>query len=258
MEEKERRTAAPEPSESAAPNPLPRLHPVIKDARAVLFDAGGTLTHPDWERIALLLKRETGRAFEALELRRALYRALREIDAQLSEEKVHAVRTRRPGWVFHDLFLALGLDEETCVRLHSQVIAAHDEKHLWCGLDPDAPRVVKELKRAGLCVGVISNTEDGRLKELVEIASHFDLLVDSYLVGVSKPETLIFHKALSQLALAPAEAVYVGDSYGHDIVGARGAGLSAILLDPLDIYPLSDCPRIHSLGELVGGATSLR
>lgn len=255
MEENEREAAVKSYKSAESSNLLPRLHPLLRDARAVLFDAGGTLTHPDWERIARLLKQETGRAFETLKMRRTLYEALRLVDARLSEEKVHNVHTRRQGWIFHDLFSALGIDEETCDRLRVQLVAAHNEKHMWCSLDPEAPRVVNELKRAGLHVGVISNTEDGRLKELlelVEIAAHFDLLVDSYLVGMRKPDAIIFQHALKQLALAPHEAVYIGDSYGHDVLGARRAGLRAILLDPLDIYEKSDCPRIHALSELTG------
>jgi len=234
-----------------------RLYPLLRGARAVLFDAGGTLTHPDWERIALLAKLETGRDFEAAEMRRALYESLRAVDARLFEETFRASHTRRPGWGFQDMFCSLGVDEATCERLRLRLIAAHSEKHVWCSLDPDVPRVVNELKREGLRVGVISNTEDGRLKELfemLEIASHFDLLVDSYICGVRKPDAAIFHHALEQLKIAPDEAVYVGDSYGHDVLGARRAGLRAILLDPLDIYAESDCARIHSLGELVSRA----
>jgi HAD superfamily hydrolase (TIGR01662 family) len=233
-------------------NPASSLHPLLRGARAVLFDAGGTLTHPDWERIARLAERETGRAFDTAEMRRRLYESLRVIDGRLSEETIRA-HTHRPGWVFRDMFGALGVDEESCARLAVQVVATHDEKHLWCGLDPAAPRVLTELKKAGLKIAVISNTEDGRLEELlrlVEIAAHFGLLIDSHLVGLRKPDPAIFHYTLEQLGVAPHEAVYIGDSYGHDVLGAGQAGLQAILLDPLDLYLESDCPRIHSLSEL--------
>ncbi|MGH9945110.1 MAG: HAD hydrolase-like protein, partial [Pyrinomonadaceae bacterium] len=51
--------------------------------------------------------------------------------------------------------------------------------------------------------------------------------------------------------LAPAEAVYVGDSYGHDALAARAAGLRAILLDPLNLYPDAVCARIGGLRDLI-------
>lgn len=233
-------------------NTASSLHPVLRGARAVLFDAGGTLSHPDWERIAQLAEQEMGRSFDTAEMRRRLYESMRVIDGRLSEETIRA-HTQRPGWVFRDMFGALGVDEETRARLAVQIQATHDEKHLWCGLDPSAPRVLSELKMAGLRIAVISNTEDGRLEELLkllEIAAHFDLLVDSHLVGLRKPDPAIFHYTLEQLGVAPREAVYIGDSYGHDVLGAQQAGLQAILLDPLDLYLESDCPRIHSLSEL--------
>lgn len=104
-------------------------------------------------------------------------------------------------------------------------------------------------------VGVISNTEDGRLEEVLKltgICERFDVLVDSYAVGLRKPDAAIFHYALEQLGVEPSEAVYVGDSYGHDVVGAQGAGLRAILLDPLEMHTASDCPTIRTLRELTG------
>ena len=254
MSQKEKgKAAAFKPDESdPGVNSASALHPLLDGARAVLFDAGGTLAHPDWERIALLAEREINRTFSPKEMRDSFYESLRLVDGRLSEESVRA-HTGRQGWVFRDMFGALGVDDEACDRLAMQVLKAHDEKHLWCGLDPDVPRVVGELKRAGLSVGVISNTEDGRLEEmckLLEIAVHFDLLVDSHVVGLRKPDAAIFHYALEQLNVAPHEAIYIGDSYGHDVLGAQNAGLRAILLDPLNLYLESDCPRINALSEL--------
>jgi putative hydrolase of the HAD superfamily len=231
------------------------LHPLLRDARAVLFDAGGTLVHPDWSRLARLAEAETGRTFAPEEMRRMLYEALRLVDAKLSTGNGRAAHTQRPGWLFRDMFCALGVDEESCERMSAPMLAEHERRHLWCDLDPEAANVIAELKRAGLRVGVISNTEDGRARETIEeIADEFDLLVDSFMVGLRKPDAAIFHHALEQLNVAPHEAVYVGDSYGHDVLGARSAGLKAILLDPLDFYTGSDCPRIHALKELTEDA----
>jgi putative hydrolase of the HAD superfamily len=238
-------------------NPPSSLHPLLRTARAVLFDVGGTLTHPDWARLALIAGQETGGVFEPTEMRRALCERLREFDAQLFATSVASAHSKRPGWLFHDMFRALGVDEEACERLATKLLEAHEQKHLWCGLDPQAAHVVARLKSAGLRVGVISNTEDGRVEELLEmmeIAAHFELLIDSHLVGLRKPETAIFSYALERLNVAADDAVYVGDSYGHDVQGARRAGLRAILLDPLDLYQESDCARIHSLSELTGDA----
>jgi FMN phosphatase YigB (HAD superfamily) len=42
----------------------------------------------------------------------------------------------------------------------------------------------------------------------------------------------------------------VGDLYNIDVVGARAAGLQAVLLDSAGLYPAADCPRVPGLGAL--------
>ncbi|MDQ3820293.1 MAG: HAD-IA family hydrolase, partial [Acidobacteriota bacterium] len=198
------------------------LHPLLRDARAVLFDAGGTLVHPDWSRLARIAEAETGRTFAPEEMRRMFYEVLRGVDRNISEGNNPVARTERPGWIFHDMFCALGVDLESCERMSAPLLAEHERRHLWCEIDREAPAVIAELKGAGLRVGVISNTEDGRVREsLEEIADQFDLLVDSFIVGLRKPDVRIFQYAIGQLRVAAHEAVYVGDSYGHDVLGAE-------------------------------------
>jgi putative hydrolase of the HAD superfamily len=101
---------------------------------------------------------------------------------------------------------------------------------------------------------VISNTEDGRVNDsltLAELASHFEFVIDSHLVGCSKPEPAIFQIALDRLSLDASQAAYVGDSYGYDVLGAQRAGLYPILLDRAASYPGARFCRIRSLRELI-------
>ena len=159
-------------------------------------------------------------------------------------------------WTFRGMYSGLGLDEAACETLVGRIDSTHAERHVWCGVDPDAPRVVDGLKRAGLLVGVISNTEDGRLRDSLEaagLAESFDLQIDSHLVGCRKPDAAIFRLALEGLGVEAGEAAFVGDSYAHDALAARAAGLRAVLLDPLDLHPESVCPRIRRLGDLLRG-----
>ena len=48
----------------------------------------------------------------------------------------------------------------------------------------------------------------------------------------------------------PSEAAYVGDNYFADVVGARAAGLTPVLLDPRGIFDDPECAVIHSFTEL--------
>lgn len=231
------------------------LHPILKKARAVLFDAGGTLVHPDWRRLVSLVAEQTGRSLTDIELQRVLRETLRDADAGLQRGVSPPEYMRRQGWVFRQTYTALGLDEKMCDLVHKRADELHAERHLWCELDPDAPPVLAALKEAGLKIAVISNTEDGRLEELlelVEIAHHFDLLVDSHAVGHRKPEAQIFRLALERLGVEPEEAVYVGDLYGHDVRGAESVGMRAVLIDPFHLHQDKECTRIAALAELIG------
>lgn len=232
--------------------PSSELHPSLRGARACVFDAGGTLIHPDWPRLAALAARHAGRGFGADEMRRAFGEMLRCVGAPQPGGRV--IKQGGRHWTFRAMYEGLGLDEDACESLVGSIDAAHAERHIWCGCDPDAPRVIDGLKSRGLLVAVVSNTEDGRAREALEaagLAARFDVVVDSHLVGVSKPDPAIFRRALELLNVGPREAVFVGDSYAHDALAALSAGLGAVLLDPFDLHPDAACPRIRRLGDLL-------
>jgi HAD superfamily hydrolase (TIGR01509 family) len=231
---------------------LTKLHPILNGARACLFDAGGTLIHPDWERLAGLAEEAAGRRFGAEEMRRAFGEMLKCVNEPTPGGRV--IEQSGSHWTFRAMYGGLGLDEAACAEVVGRIDAAHAERHVWCGCDAEAPRVIDELKGRGLLVAVISNTEDGRVREALEaagLAGRFDVIVDSHLVGFSKPDPAIFRHALGLLEVEPHEAVFVGDSYAHDALAAQAAGMRAVLLDPLDLHPEAACPRIRALGDLL-------
>lgn len=47
-------------------------------------------------------------------------------------------------------------------------------------------------------------------------------------LGVGKPHREIFEAARAKLGLSPEELCFVGDAYGHDILGAKNAGWKAV------------------------------
>lgn len=74
-------------------------------------------------------------------------------------------------------------------------------------------------------------------------------------VGVPKPDPKIFAHALQHLGIAPAQACFIGDSYAHDIVGAKNAGLSAVWFrrrDALASYGVQPDFTVASESELYG------
>ena len=86
----------------------------------------------------------------------------------------------------------------------------------------------------------------------LSLESYLDFALTSKEVGADKPEPPIFLAALERGGVNASDAVYVGDQYETDVVGARGVGIEPILIDRHDLLrEVSDCPRIHTLSELV-------
>jgi len=93
--------------------------------------------------------------------------------------------------------------------------------------------LARELGASGARVGVISNSE-GRLAELFEeigIADAFEIIVDSAVLGIDKPDRRIFDHALARLGGGEMR-IHIGDSWAADVCGAVDAGWRAVWFGP--------------------------
>lgn len=221
--------------------------------RAVLLDAGGTLIHPDHE---FLLDRL---AEEGVDAGRDDYeRARRVADAAVGDilrsDDPGTDETRIRTW-FATLLLSLGLPEARLEAVAGRIRERHAEGRLWVRPVPGTREMLEGLRDRGLRLAVISNA-DGSVATYLEnagLADLFELILDSAVEGVEKPDPEIFRTALDRLGLEPREAVYVGDTWPVDVVGARRAGVPAIYLAD-DGRPVPEEPdgvtRITSILEL--------
>ena len=81
--------------------------------------------------------------------------------------------------------------------------------------------------------GIVSNAYDGadqraRIRN-ARIENLFDIIVIAGDIGFFKPDPSIFLYALNYLNVSPGKALFVGDSVGYDIVGAKSAGMKTLL-----------------------------
>ena len=122
--------------------------------------------------------------------------------------------------------------------------------------------MLRALHDAGVPIGVVSNAS-GQIEEVLERSARLPgrrraracrcaSIVDSHVVGVAKPDPLIFDAALGHFdGIERSRIAYLGDSVTMDIGGARAAGLHPVLLDPYDDHAGADFARVASLWELV-------
>lgn len=217
----------------------------------ILFDAGGTLVHLDYFFLHKEL-RQAGIRVTRRAVRRAEYAAKIAVDRRVLGSARDTDETRRQPY-FAALLDQLGADTPTAAQLLQRFDAAHAQANLWRVMLPSTPRILRELRDRGLTLGVVSNA-DGRIAAILRqcgIEQFFQVMIDSHLVGVEKPDPRIFHLALARAQARPAQAIFIGDIYGVDVLGAERAGIRPLLLDALGCYEGVHCEKIRHLGELL-------
>ncbi|MEQ1897968.1 MAG: HAD family hydrolase [Vicinamibacterales bacterium] len=141
---------------------------------------------------------------------------------------------------------------EACAREMYDEWALCHHFHLYDDVRP----VLQHLADEGIKVGLVSNSH----RCLDTFQGHFGLdglihaAVSSSEHGYLKPHPSIFAEALSRLGVGAESAVMVGDSLAHDVQGALGAGMRAVLLSrgaPEEGgSPPSAVPVIRTLADL--------
>lgn len=215
--------------------------PPAAAVRAVLFDAGNTLIFVDPSRALDVLTAygapDDDAVFEAAE-RTARLHLTGLLSTPQPPPEVDAWR----GY-FRTLLEGLGIDPDRRRAAGKALWRAHEDDHMWTRTDPRTVEALERLLDEGYRLGVVSNA-DGRMEAVlhrVGLARHFEFVIDSHRVGVEKPDARIFEAALERLAIGagaprPEECLYVGDLYAVDVMGARGAGMRPVLLEPFGQY----------------------
>jgi len=154
---------------------------------------------------------------------------------------------------YSTLLPEIGIPTIKLLQAVERVLKLAHAEMLWRKADESTASTLKRLKDRGLILGIVSNS-DGRVESALEqagLATYFDFFIDSFLVGVEKPDPAIFRIATERAQIVAGQAAYVGDLYSVDVVGARAAGLLPILYDPYDLNREADCIRIRRLDELM-------
>jgi putative hydrolase of the HAD superfamily len=238
----------------------PAKWPRADEIEAVLLDAGNTLLFLDFEAIASAV-RETRFPIEVSELERAEYEARRRADRLYLEGNL--IDADMWKHYFTWMLEAAGLPEALLGDVLDRLRTKHRDHNLWRDTRPGIPEALGRIKASGRKLAVISNS-DGTAREGLRRAgllSHLDAVIDSFEVGIEKPDSGIFHLALGEISARPDQALYVGDLESIDVRGARRAGIMAVLVDPYPPPYEVDYAVLRSVTELpaalgIGGSTS--
>jgi FMN phosphatase YigB (HAD superfamily) len=209
--------------------------------RAVLFDAGYTLLEMDYDRVTDHL-RSRGHSLDRAAVVTAERRARMRLDIERAAQP-GAGRTGEGRYVRY-LLDGLGITDESERRAVTEWRRGFNTPIGLCHrADPEAAEALRRARAAGLVVGVIPNSNGSvaRALDAAGLAPHLAFVIDSTAVGIAKPDPRVFALGLRAAGTAAEETVYVGDSYFVDVVGARRAGLAAVLFDPGRVWGERDC-----------------
>jgi putative hydrolase of the HAD superfamily len=220
--------------------------------RGVFFDAGNTILFPDY-KIYKSIATSLGLDVETDVVRRAEALARSAFDRAVAESPGSEVHGFWPVY-YTPFFEHLGLPPSVIPEaIEKTRVANGTGLGIWSVPVEGFSDTMAELRERDLALGIISNS-DGRLESRLDsigIRGHFDFVIDSAVVGVSKPDPRIFQLALEASSLPPDETVYVGDYYVVDVLGARGAGMRPVLFDPCEAYGEVDCDVMERFEDIV-------
>lgn len=225
--------------------------------KAVLFDFYNTLAsyHPPRENVYINACRELGIDVEA----KALFGSLSAADIFYRNENSRSPIEKRNAQEQINFFVEYittiigGAGAEISHDGALKILAKIREYKWDFKVYDDTLPTLKKLQNRGLILGLISNVAQDMEATYTKLGlkPFLNFKVTSAEVGCDKPRPEIFLAALKKAEVKPEEALYIGDQYQIDIVGARGVSINALLIDRNDYFPdIADCPRIRSLTEI--------
>ena len=223
----------------------------LRGIKAIFFDAGGTLIHLDSSHICGLINDELESQPSPAIFRHAQFVAMSRVAELVAAGRGSTENLKRE--FYSTLLPKIGVSESRLAGAIECVLKTALAEMLWRTADESTASALDQLKERGLILAVVSNS-DGRIERAFEqagLTSYFDFFIDSFLVGVEKPDPAIFQLAIERAAVAPHEAAYVGDLYDVDVMGARAAGLVPVLYDPYNLNKGADCLTIRAISDLI-------
>jgi putative hydrolase of the HAD superfamily len=222
---------------------------------AVLLDVGGVFVLPDPSVLSPIVSSWGGVATPD-DLARGHYAGVAAMDRVALERGVTA------DWpAYSAAFVAeVGIPGEALPGAAASLGSAY-EGIAWNRVVPGSVSALRRLAATGVALGIVSNS-NGTVEEQL-LASGIcqvgagqgvpvTVVLDSFVVGIEKPDPRIFERALSALEVPAESAIHVGDTGWADVAGARAAGVRPVHLDPFGFCPAAaDHDHVRSLDDVV-------
>ncbi|MDX9831479.1 MAG: HAD family hydrolase [Anaerolineae bacterium] len=230
---------------------------LIESVRTILFDFDGTLVFhkPDSFDIVSDFCSDIGQPLDEETARRG--RRMRHeyfVDPAIRSELDGLSRDEFWDHFNRHLLEGMGI-AGNLDRLAREVSARFAEAEMVYDCPEVGGKTLGTLQGRGYHLGLLTNRENvDRFHDLLEqfdLPRYFSMILAAGEVGVSKPNPGIFRAALERMETSPEEALYVGDNYWADVLGAEAAGIRPALLDPMGLFPEAECVVLERIEDLL-------
>src|ERR1700691_1458429 len=214
----------------------------MAERRVIFFDVGNTLLFPNRAKMLAPISSDRHPTLEQ-------WQALERRTKKEFDEGMLSGRVDHGFWFTFHTYLLEQLGEPFTVR--DALVANTQNSGTWDQIPPGHREALCRIAER-FRIAVISNADGGieRILSRCGIADCFESITDSGIIGVEKPRKEIFEAALAAMNAQPEESLYVGDVYSVDYLGARNAGMDAVLLDVCVEHREREVSRVESLEEL--------
>ena len=224
----------------------------VSRIEAVLFDVGGVFFIPSHTVLRPLLTDLSVIAPDDDSFRRAHYVGIRHCEDELEDDSFWTGYNTR-------YVESLGILDADRARVAEAIHGVWlSGMRLWTWVQDDAVAALARISRLTR-VGIVSNADGTVERDLGRFgvcqvgegpATQVEVIIDSTVVGVAKPNPEIFRFALEAMNLRAEQCLYVGDAYRYDVIGASRAGLQALHFDPYELHDGAAHARARSLDQL--------
>ncbi len=205
---------------------------------AVFFDVGNTLIHPEPSvgQVCAEILRAAGHDFPVDQIDALLPLVDDYYEDRYRQDDTFWTSDEGAAdvWVgmYSLLCRRLHLPESEAPGLARAVYDSFGSASRWRAYEDVIP-AMRRLRAGGMKLGIISNW-DTRLEGVLNglgIGELVDTVVCSAVVGLRKPDPRIFELACAQAGVRPERSAHIGDHMYADVIGARAAGMTPILID---------------------------
>jgi putative hydrolase of the HAD superfamily len=219
---------------------------------AVLFDVGGVFFIPNHVVLRPLLTELEVLAPDDDTFRRAHYSGIRHLIDESDDDVFWTGYNAR-------YVESLGVVEADRMRVAEAIRDVWmSGMRLWTWIQDEAVTALARIAKVSR-VGIVSNADGTVERDLrgfgvcqvgAGSGTTVEVIVDSTVVGVSKPDPAIFDFALQPMQLRADQCLYIGDSYRYDVVGASRAGMQVVHYDPYELHDGATHARARSLEQV--------